>query len=467
MQICRPLLSREDSASPWQNALVNAEVESKGRLLAQVQRLSDLQRLEDLAGEDDRLWPPLPPQVDALDHWLATARDLLLRKESHQASLRELEGLARSDADARWQVAMERQVISRMTELANRATQVERRLNFARTIVERSIGDPNAAAAWETARAEIRADPRFAGLDLAPQLGLLPLGKDPRSGLQEFWHLQSGRKPVRADDGSVQATEPMGVVLVLLPGGKCLVGSRLPDSEHAPGTPFVDPLRETNENMREIDLPPFFIGKFEISQAQFHAICATNPSFLLPGKWGDHRSTIATTLRHPVECVTWPEAETFCRRAAFVLPSEGQWEYACRAGSTTIYPTGDSPHSLAGFENIRDHARLEALGLLGTDAPPFDDGFVLTAPIGSFRPNAFGLHDMIGNVSEWCRERFAVRQDETSSRPAVPGDSIFQVIRGGSYDANPRHARSAGRYLIRGVARNGTIGLRVARAIDP
>lgn len=446
--------------------LASAEAESKGRLLAQVQRLSDAQRLEDLAAEDDKLWPPLPAQADGLDRWLATARDLLTRKAQHDATLAELEAGARPDADARWQLAMEKQVVQKMAELSGRQTQVERRLAFARSIEERSRTAPEAVAAWAQARQEIRADGRYRGLDLAPQLGLLPLGKDPESGLQEFWHLQSGRRPARDEAGKLQVSETMGIVLVLVPGAKTVIGSRLPDVEHPLGSPHVDPQRESNENMREFDLDPYFLGKYELTQSQFRAIMGSNPSFLLPGRWGDHKSTVATTLRHPVECVTWPEADAFCKRAALMLPNEGQWEHSCRAGTTSVFWTGEAPESLSGKENLRDRTRLSVIGLLGTENSPLDDGYVLTAPVGALAANPFGFHDMLGNVSEWCKERYLVRQDNSASRPGVPGDSVFQVIRGGSYDAHARQARAAGRFLIRGVARNGTIGLRVARNVD-
>ena len=442
------------------------EAASKGRLLAEVQRLADVQRLEDLALEEDKLWPPHQKMVESMEAWVASATRLEARRGLHEGSLSQLEKDARTDADSRWQLAMERQVVQRMQDLASKKALVERRITFARNLEAKSFTEPEARAAWDLAREVIRSSPVYGGLDLAPQLGLLPLGKDPKSGLYEFWHMQTGKAPLRDEDGAVRGAEATGIVLVLVPGGRAVSGSQAPDSDHPQGTPYVDPLREPNEAMRSTDLPPFFLGKHEVTQAQFRHVCTTNPSFLKPGRWGDHRSTLATNLRYPVECVTWEEAERFCFRTGLLLPNEAQWEHAARAGTTTVYWTGDDPKTLSMRENLRDRTRLEVLGVLGAEPTSIEDGFVLNAPVGALEPNPFGLFDMLGNVAEWCGNTFVVNQNPNDSRPATRGDQVVHVIRGGSYDTHWRSARCAGRYLIRGETRSGTIGFRVARAIE-
>ena len=159
---------------------------------------------------------------------------------------------------------------------------------------------------------------------------------------------------------------------------------------------------------------------------------------------------------HPVVAVSWNDAQAFCLWASkttgqrVVLPTESQWEYACRAGTTTVFPWGDNPDDGKGWANCADksfkkriHSPMRAFLQLGTRESFFswDDGFVLTSPVGTFKANAFGLYDMIGNASQWCQDLKGV-----DTPPNGPGTENWRMTRGGSWFVGPETCNSAMRF---------------------
>ena len=112
---------------------------------------------------------------------------------------------------------------------------------------------------------------------------------------------------------------------------------------------------------------------------------------------------------HPVVCVSWNDAVTFCKwlskkeSKSYRLPTEAEWEYSCRAGTTTRYYSGDDPETLAKVGNVRD-AAFEAKYPWYKGTTKASDGYVFTAPVGRFKPNAFGLYDLHGNAWQWCSD---------------------------------------------------------------
>jgi formylglycine-generating enzyme required for sulfatase activity/tetratricopeptide (TPR) repeat protein len=258
------------------------------------------------------------------------------------------------------------------------------------------------------------------------------------------------------------------MVFVLIPGGTFKMGS-LPISEANPeGADYVDPLAEWNEfPLNQVTLDPFLLSKFEMTQGQWLRVTGHNPSLYKPGVTQTGGGKEAD-LRHPVEMVSWNDCDRVTRRLDLVIPTEAQWEYACRAGTSTPWYTGRDSLSLEGYANIGDLGAKTNFSKGTYLEEGFIDGYVITAPVGSFLPNPFGLHDMIGNVSEWCRDRWPRYLD-----PVIAGDgardlwrinwsSEFRVHRGGTFRNVWRSAQHDGQLPI---YRSEQYGLRPAVSI--
>lgn len=319
------------------------------------------------------------------------------------------------------------------------------------------------AADWTAVAARVASDDRYAGIALAPQYGLVPLGPDPVSGLEEFVDSTSGAIPRRDDAGRLIANADDGVVFVLVPAGICVQGAQYRDPE----APRYD--ADTDEStvpLRRLSLDAFFLSKYEVTQEQWMRATGSNPSLHPKGTkavWG------VVGERHPVEGVSWNACDTFLRSFGWRFPTEAQWEYAARAGTETVWWTGSAPESLKGAANLTD-ASCQPFGPRNWVYTPWlDDGAVVHAPVGSYAANAFGLHDVAGNVFEWCADAYA-RYDT----PRRAGDGLVlasaggvRVVRGAAYENNgPYEARSANRNSEPEGQGSGNAGLRPARSIE-
>jgi formylglycine-generating enzyme required for sulfatase activity len=230
--------------------------------------------------------------------------------------------------------------------------------------------------------------------------------------------------------------------MVVIPAGRFLMGS-----------PAGEAGRDSDEGPQSlVDVPRFAMGKFEVTQGQWQAVMGRNPSTFR-----------ACGPDCPVENVSWNDAQEFARRLSqrtgqnYLLPSEAEWEYAARAGTTTAYHWGER----AG----REHANYGADACCGGRAEG-RDLWVETAPVGQFPANAFGLHDMHGNVYEWVQDvshsSYAGAPNDGSAW-MTDGDPSRRVLRGGSWNGTPQDLRSADR--VRGTPddRYGSTGFRIAR----
>ena len=198
---------------------------------------------------------------------------------------------------------------------------------------------------------------------------------------------------------------------------------------------------------------PFYLGAFLVTQSQYEHVMGRNPSFFTKARGGGPD--------HPVDTVSWNDAVKFCDRLSempdeeakgrsYRLPTEAEWEYACRAGTATPFAFGD---------RITTKTAHFATGLA------FDKsgGVARTAPVGSMPPNAFGLYDMHGNLQEWVNDWYGAYyyQDSPAADPPGPATGTDKVIRGGSYMMFGTDLRSASRKFAKPGVMNSTIGLRV------
>jgi len=216
--------------------------------------------------------------------------------------------------------------------------------------------------------------------------------------------------------------------LVLIPAGKFLMGS---PSEEAGRSEEEGPQREVAISR------PFYMGAYEVTQGQYAVIMGSNPSRF-------------KGAAKPVEMVSWDDAVEFCARLSertgkkVTLPTEAQWEYACRAGSKTRFCFGN------------DEKQLEAYARYG------QSGEAGTVSVGLGKPNAWGLYDMHGNVTEWCFDWYAGSYGGAPSvDPTGPNSGQLRVIRGGCWGNTPEDCRAAARKGFASDGRNPYRGFRV------
>ena len=165
---------------------------------------------------------------------------------------------------------------------------------------------------------------------------------------------------------------------------------------------------------------------------------------------------------HPVVAVSWDDAMAYCRWAGKRLPTEAEFEYGTRAGTTTKYWWGNGSPGSRRVANIADESAKTLLKNILTD---YDDGYARTAPVGLFEANPFGLHDMTGNVAEWTADWFdeGYYNKSPNRNPQGPPSGDYRVVRGGSWNYEPDFVRSATRHWASPSTRNFSIGFRCAQ----
>jgi len=201
----------------------------------------------------------------------------------------------------------------------------------------------------------------------------------------------------------------------------------------------------------------YYLGKYPVTQEQYEKVTGKNPSYFSAGGAGKGRITGMDTKRFPVEQVSWEDARAFCEilsrlsRRKCDLPTEAQWEYACRAGSGTRYSFGDSQ------EDLKEYAWHQ--GNSGSR----------THEVGKKQPNSWGLYDMHGNVWQWCADRYEKNyyKDSPKEDPQGPTSDTSRVLRGGSWYNHPRTCRSAHRAWVVPSNHSYIVGFRVSVRLDP
>ena len=339
---------------------------------------------------------------------------------------------------------------------------IAERLTVSREIVQKTISDH--AGAWAACRQRIKKSQHYNGLDLKPQLGLIPLGPDPDSELEEFLHslTHEGEVPERNSAGKIVVTDDLGVVLVLIPGGTFLMGSQKEDPEK----PNFDPVSVANERpVNEVELRAYFLSKYEMTQSQWQRAFGTNPSRYAAG-FNNPAMKAPVNLKHPVERVSWLDCQTFLPRVVLLLPTEAEWERGARAGQDDqVYAGTSRIEDLKIFANING-SETKVAGW-GNRQPGHKDDYVIHAPVGSFQANAFGLFDMTGNVLEWCQDGLFGYESKAGNRGfrGVSESYKFRVFRGGSFFDPASFARVANRSSISPESRLNTLGVRPSRIV--
>ena len=243
-------------------------------------------------------------------------------------------------------------------------------------------------------------------------------------------------------------TNSIGMKLVYIPPGEFVMGSRDTVEEVVRKGTSAKPEWCADEHpQHQVEITEgFYMGTTELSQAQYRAIMGRNRSHF---KGEDN----------PVEMVSWNDAVEFCKKLSekegktYRLPTEAEWEYACRAGTTTPFYTGET---ISTAQANYDGNYVYGNGSKGV----FRNR---TIDVGSFQPNAFGLYDMHGNVWEWCQEWYAANYYSTSptTDPQGPSAGVFRVLRGGSYRYHPWKCRSAQRLRYGRGLRFINVGFRI------
>lgn len=245
---------------------------------------------------------------------------------------------------------------------------------------------------------------------------------------------------------------------------------------------------------------PFWMGQHEVTRGQFRAFLAASgyvPESIADGtggygwradydpattprgdafegrdpRYGWQNPGFAQDDNHPVVNVTWNDAQALAAWLSqaegrrYRLPTEAEWEYACRAGTRTRYSAGDDPDTLPRVANVFDASSAQHWPQWQPMALPVDDGFAFTAPVGRFAPNAWGLYDMHGNAWEWVADWYGDNYyaHSPTDDPQGPVTGTARVRRGGSWHTWPFYARSSYRNWNTPESRYTLLGIRLVR----
>jgi formylglycine-generating enzyme required for sulfatase activity len=293
--------------------------------------------------------------------------------------------------------------------------------------------------------------------------------------------------------------------LILIPPGDFRMGSEETDQQLAERFPYlVDEMQKEPELKMTVASArpqhwvritrPFYSGKYEVTKGQFRSFVddtgyATGAETDGRGGWGYDSTKIPINGEYPFyqatkfnwrnwgvdqsdDCpvvnVSWNDATAFCdwlsrkEQKKYRLPTEAEWEYACRAGTTSRFYGGDDPEILTRIGNVADSTGKSQFPWWST-ALASADGSVFPNPVGQFRPNNFGLFDMAGNVNEWCQDWFGelYYRDSPASDPAGPSSGSHRVIRGGGWDSEGVYCRSAARFFDLPTRHDHRTGFRI------
>jgi formylglycine-generating enzyme required for sulfatase activity len=278
-----------------------------------------------------------------------------------------------------------------------------------------------------------------------------------------------------AKAGKVFRDCPICPDMVVIPSGSFDMGS--PGSEDG---------RDDDEGpVHRVNVAAFALGKTEVTRGQFAAFvkktkysagdqCWTHGGGKVEERIGNWRELgHAQDDKHPVACINWNDAQAYAKWLSrttgkkYRLPTEAEWEYAARGNAATARYWGGNPDEACGYANVADATgQAQIRGASSWSVHKCTDGFAYTAPAGSFKANAFGLKDMLGNVWEWTEDSYHDSyKDAPADGSAWQGDGAKRVLRGGSWNNSPRIVRTAVRNSYRPELRYSFFGFRLARQL--
>jgi formylglycine-generating enzyme required for sulfatase activity len=272
-----------------------------------------------------------------------------------------------------------------------------------------------------------------------------PFTEDQARQAQAAWAKHLGRKVIEVVDLGGGVT----LELMLIPPGTFAMGS--PEDEK--GRNSLDKGFDAEQQHTVTITKPFYLAKYPVTQEQYEKLMGKHTSSFSEGGDAYNRVKGLDTRQFPVDMVSWGEAGALCKAlgkktgwATGCLPTEAQWEYACRAGAATAYFFGDDPRKLSEY------------AWYGGD---FAKG--TARAVGGKKPNAFGLYDMHGNAFQWCADYYGLYEGLSNEDPQRVDKSLLdlRVLRGGFWADKPEQCRAAYRYRSAPDRRGGSIGLRV------
>ena len=263
--------------------------------------------------------------------------------------------------------------------------------------------------------------------------------------------------------------------MLVIPGDSFSMGSAATETGH----------RDDSEPVHPVKIASFALGKTEVTRGQFTQFVkatgynAGDKCWIIDngkyeersGNWGS--IGFMQTDNHPVVCTSWNDANAYTTWLArktgqpYRLPTEAEWEYAARGKTSTARYWGESPNAACTYANVADKSMKEVIKVANAwKGHNCKDGFAYTAPVGSFKANAYGLNDMLGNVWEWTQDNYHKNYaGAPADGSAWQDNKKNRVLRGGSWYDAPRFVRSAGRDKAVPTIRYDNIGFRVARML--
>ncbi len=255
--------------------------------------------------------------------------------------------------------------------------------------------------------------------------------------------------------GEVWLEPATGMTFVWVPGGCFEMGSSLDE-----------PGRDLDEGVvHEVCVDGFWMGRTEVTNAQYRQFRSDHDSRSYNGHSlsGDNQPVVNVSWHDAKAFIDWLTQQT-TGLYTFKLPTEAEWEYACRAGTVTARFWGEYADQACQYANVHDRTS-ERINKFEWQHHDCDDGFAVTAPVGSFRPNGFGLYDMLGNVWEWCEDTYGedAYSKHKRNNPIYTNSGSLWVNRGGSWSDVPRGVRCAIRDRLDPEFGNFYLGFRVVR----